>query len=157
MRLEHFQMVDRIEQLDPDARIVRASCVVPEQSPIFEGHFPGYPLLPGVLAIETMAQTAGWLVLAVHRFARMPFLMQVKEAKMRTFILPGQRLTAEAALLHDGSGYAVAKASISVEGKKVADAEIRFGVVPFPNETLRATMLATARAIGVPKDYFDAA
>ena len=52
-----------------EARTVRADCVVPEASPVFEGHFPGYPLLPGVLMIETMAQTGGWLVLAVLRFA----------------------------------------------------------------------------------------
>ncbi len=157
MRLEYFQMVDRIESLDPDARTVRASCAVPEQSPIFEGHFPGYPLLPGVLMIETMAQTGGWLVLAIQRFVKMPFLMHVKEAKMRSFVLPGQALIAEAHLLHDGSGFAVVKASISAEGKKVADAEIRYGVVAFPNETLRATMLDTARKVGVPKDYYDAA
>jgi 3-hydroxyacyl-[acyl-carrier-protein] dehydratase len=157
MRLEYFQMVDRIELLDPQARIVRATCTVPEQSPIFEGHFPGYPLLPGVLTIETMAQTGGWLVLALQRFARMPFLMQVKEAKMRSFVLPGQQLNTQAELLHEGSGYAVVKASMSVADKKVADAEIRYGVIAFPNETLRATMLRTARAIGVPEVYFDAA
>ena len=153
MRLEYFQMVDRIEALDPDARTVRAACVVPEASPVFEGHFPGYPLLPGVLMIETMAQTGGWLVLATHLFAKMPFLMQVKDAKMRSFVVPGQSLIAEAALLHDGSGYAVVKARISSDGKKVADAEIRYGVVAFPNATLRATMLSTARRIGVPERY----
>ena len=47
---------------------MRADCVVPDTSPVFEGHFPGYPILPGVLMIETMAQTGGWLVLAVLRF-----------------------------------------------------------------------------------------
>ena len=91
MRLEYFQMVDRITALDPAARVVRADCVVPDESPIFEGHFPGYPLLPGVLMIETMAQTGGWLVLATLRFSRMPFLAQVKEAKLRAFVSPGQR------------------------------------------------------------------
>ena len=57
---------------------------------MFEGHFPGHPLLPGVLMIETMAQTGGWLVLATLRFARMPFLTQVKEAKLRGFVAPGE-------------------------------------------------------------------
>ena len=90
MRLEYFQMVDRIAALDPEARTVRADCVVPDASPVFEGHFPGHPLLPGVLMIETMAQTGGWLVLAVLRFQRMPFLAQVKEAKLRAFVVPGQ-------------------------------------------------------------------
>ena len=107
--------------------------------------------------IETMAQIGGWLVLATLRFAAMPFLVQVKEAKMRTFVVPGQKLEAEARLVHDGSGYAVVEASILSQGKKVADTEIRYRVVPFPNETLRATMLETARRIGVPEGFFHAA
>lgn len=157
MRLEYFQMVDRIMSLDPDAGTIRMEGLVPEQSPIFEGHFPGHPLLPGVLMIETIAQTGGWLVLAKLRFSSMPFLLQVKEAKMRSFVLPGQRLETEARLIHDGSGYAVIEGSISSEGKKVADAEIRYRVVPFPNETLRAQMLETARRIEVPEIFLNAA
>jgi 3-hydroxyacyl-[acyl-carrier-protein] dehydratase len=155
MRLEYFQMVDRIAELDPEARTVRAECQVPDASPVFEGHFPGHPLLPGALMIETIAQTGGWLVLSVLRFQRMPFLVQVKEAKMRSFVGPGQRLTAEARLLHDGSGYAVVAGSITSEGRKVADAEITYRVVPFPNETLRAQMLETARRIAVPEAFLN--
>ena len=155
MRLEYFQMVDRIVALDLEARTVRADCVVPDASPVFEGHFPGHPLLPGVLMIETMAQTGGWLVLAVLRFQRMPFLVQVKEAKLRAFVVPGQALRAEARLLHDGSGYAVVTGSIGCDGKKVADAEITYRVVPFPNETLRAEMLATARRVAVPEAFLN--
>jgi 3-hydroxyacyl-[acyl-carrier-protein] dehydratase len=155
MRLEYFQMVDRIADLDPVARVIRAESVVPEASPVFEGHFPGHPLLPGVLMIETMAQTGGWLVLAVQQFRRMPFLAQVKEAKMRAFVVPGQALQVEARLLHDGSGYAVVSASIASSGRKVADAELTYRVVPFPNEILRAQMLETARRVAVPEAYLN--
>src|SRR5437764_2091298 len=151
MRLEYFQMVDRIVDLDPAARTVRAECLVPEASPVFEGHFPGHPLLPGVLMIETIAQTGGWLVLAVLHFQRMPFLAQVKEAKLRRFVVPGQRLQTEARLLHDGSGYAMLAGSIVCDGRRVADAEITYRVVPFPNEILRAQMLETARRVAVPE------
>ena len=153
MRLEYFQMVDRIAKLDPAAGTVRAECLVPEASPVFEGHFPGYPLLPGVLMIEAMAQTGGWLVLAVLRFRRMPFLAQVKEAKLRAFVTPGQALQVEARLLHDGSGYAVVASSITGAGRRVADAEITYRVVPFPNDTLRAQMLETARRVAVPEAF----
>ncbi len=155
MRLEYFQMVDRIVALDPGARTVRAECLVPTESPVFEGHFPGHPLLPGVLMIETMAQTGGWLVLAVLRFQRMPFLAQVKEAKLRSFVVPGQAMEVEARLLHDGSGYAVVAAGIGTEGRKVADAEITYRVVPFPNDTLRAEMLATARRVAMPEAFLN--
>jgi 3-hydroxyacyl-[acyl-carrier-protein] dehydratase len=156
MRLEYFQMIDRISLLDPEARLARAECQVPEQSPIFEGHFPGHPILPGVLMIETMAQVGGWLVLATQRFAAMPFLIQAREAKMRDFVPPGLTLIAEARLIHEGSGFAVVQANLTSNGKRTADAEIRYRVVPFPNETLRATMLETARRVGVPEDYLHA-
>lgn len=153
MRLEYFQMVDRISLLDPEARIVRAECTVPDQSPVFEGHFPGHPLLPGVLMIETMAQTGGWLVMAILRFTRMPFLSQVREAKFRGFVTPGQTLEVEARLVQDGSGYAVVTGRIAQAGRKVAEAEIRYGLAPFPNETLRAQMLETARRVALPEPY----
>jgi 3-hydroxyacyl-[acyl-carrier-protein] dehydratase len=157
MRLEYFHMIDRISLLDPDARLARADCHVPDQSPVFEGHFPGYPLLPGVLMIETMAQIGGWLVLGTLRFAAMPFLVQVKQAKMRQFVSPGEQLLAEARLVHNGSGYAVAEATISAAGRKTAEAEIRYRVVAFPNETMRQTILETARRIAVPEHLFHAA
>src|SRR5277367_4820453 len=125
MRLEYFQMIDRITDLDVPGRRIAVASQVPEQSPVFEGHFPGYPIMPGVLLIETMAQTGGWLMLAVLGCTKMPFLMQVEKAKMRTFVAPGQPLVVEASLLHEGSGYAVVKASITSGGKKVTEAEIR--------------------------------
>ena len=83
MRLEYFQLIDRIVELDLAQQTIRAEARVPAESTIFEGHFPGYPLMPGVLLIEAMAQTSGWLVIAVTNFTRMPFFAALKEAKLR--------------------------------------------------------------------------
>jgi 3-hydroxyacyl-[acyl-carrier-protein] dehydratase len=66
-------------------------------------------------------------------------------------------LEAEATLLHDGSGFAVVEGRIRSGGKKVAEAEITYRVVPFPSEALRGEMLKTARRIAVPEVFFDAA
>src|SRR6201985_1779932 len=112
MRIEYFQLIDHIVDLDLDARTIRVDAQVPQESTIFEGHFPGHPLMPGVLLIESMAQTSGWLIIGITGFTRMPFLAAVKEAKLRTFVSPGQMLSLQASLLHDGSGYAVTKAAI---------------------------------------------
>src|SRR5882762_11761944 len=129
MRIEYFQLIDRIVDLDLDARTIRVDAQVPDESTIFEGHFPGYPLMPGVLLIEAMAQTAGWLVIAVTKFTRMPFFAALKEAKLRSFVTPGQALSLSAKLLHEGSGYAVTKADIRCDGKLACNAEITFRLV----------------------------
>lgn len=152
MRIEYFQLIDRIVELDLEARIVRAEADVPVVSTIFEGHFPGHPLMPGVLLIEAMAQTSGWLVIGANGFERMAFLAAVKEAKLRTFVLPGQTLSLSAKLLHEGSGYAVTKAAAAVAGKTVCDAEITLRVMPFPNPELQRGMLETAVRIGFPME-----
>ena len=107
MQLEYFQLIDRIIDLNLDAKSITVEAQVPQQNTIFEGHFPGYPIMPGVLLTEAMAQSSGWLLLGVMKFERMPFLAMVKEAKMRGFVSPGQLLTIEAKIEHEGSGFAV--------------------------------------------------
>lgn len=147
MRLEYFQLIDRIVDLNLADRKISSEATVPTTSTIFEGHFPGYPLMPGVLLVEAMAQTAGWLVVAVNRFNRMPFLASVKEAKLRTFVVPGQVLSIAAALLHDGSGYAVTEAEIKCDGKVICDANLTFRVLDFPNPEMAEQMRKTATRI----------
>ena len=88
MRLEYFQLIDRIVELKIAEQTIRAEARVPTASTIFEGHFPGHPLMPGVLLIEAMAQTSGWLLIAMTKFTRMPFFVAVKEAKLRFFCNP---------------------------------------------------------------------
>ena len=150
MWIEYFQLIDRIVDLDLAGTTIKCEATVPTASTIFEGHFPGYPLMPGVLLIETMAQTSGWLVVAANRFERMPFLAAVKDAKLRTFVKPGEVLDVTATLKHDGSGYAITAANIVSGGKTVCDATLTFSVVAFPNAEMNKQMRNAAARIGFP-------
>ncbi|MFC1776305.1 3-hydroxyacyl-ACP dehydratase FabZ family protein [Pseudomonadota bacterium] len=141
MLLEYFQMIDAVEQLDPDNGKIVARADVPIESTVFEGHFPGSPLVPGVLLIETMAQASGFMLLSRLKFEKMPFLANVSSAKMRTFVEPGEVLQVEAELEHDGSGYAATSARIFRDGKKICDSKLMFRIMPFPNDTLKNNML----------------
>lgn len=149
MRLEYFQLIDRIVDLNLAERKISSEATVPSASTVFEGHFPGYPLMPGVLLIEAMAQTSGWLVVAVNGFKRMPFLASVKEAKLRTFVLPGQVLSIEAHLAHEGSGYAVMEAEIRRHGKVICDATLTLRILDFPNTEVAGQMRQLADRIGL--------
>src|ERR1700691_5958712 len=151
MQLEYFQLIDRIADLNVSEKTITVEAEVPRQNTIFEGHFPGYPIMPGVLLIEAMAQTSGWLLLALMKFERMPFLAAVKEAKMRGFVTPGELLTIDAHVLHEGSGYAMTEARVRVGGKLKCNATITFSHIPFPKPDLRGHMDAMARRIGFPQ------
>ena len=149
MRLEYFQLIDRVVDLNLADRRICAEAKIPDASTVFEGHFPGYPLMPGVLLIEAMAQTSGWLVVAAKGFARMPFLASVKDAKLRTFVMPGQVLMIESHLAHDGSGFAVMEAKIKREGKVICDATLTLRVLDFPNAEMASQMRANAVRLGL--------
>jgi len=152
MRLEYFQLIDRIVELDLRNQTIRTEARVPTESTIFEGHFPGLPLMPGALLIEAMAQTSGWLVIAVTKFTRMPFFAALKEAKLRSFVTPGQTLSLSAKLLHEGSGFAVTKAEIRCDGKLACNAEITFRLAEFPNLEFRANMDRMAAILEFPME-----
>jgi 3-hydroxyacyl-[acyl-carrier-protein] dehydratase len=149
MRLEYFELVDRVDELDLDRGRIKATALVPTESTVFEGHFPGQPLVPGVLLVESMAQTSGWLMLARMRFERMVYLAGIKQGKLRTFVEPGTELAIEAEIVHEGSGYSITTASISRAGEPIADAELTFRVLPFPSAKLNEMMRKRAREIGL--------
>jgi 3-hydroxyacyl-[acyl-carrier-protein] dehydratase len=151
MQIEYFQLIDRIVALDMGEKTITVEAQVPEKSTIFEGHFPGYPIMPGVLLTEAMAQSSGWLLLALMKFERMPFLAMIKEAKMRGFVSPGQLLKIDAKVEHEGSGFAVTSAKVHVGTELKCSADLTFRHIPFPHPDLRVHMDAMAHKIGFPQ------
>ena len=95
-----------------------------------------------------MAQASGWLLIARNRFDKMPFLAAVKEAKLRTFITPGQNLTVSAKIMHEGSGFAMTEAEIALDGKTMCNADLTFRIVDFPKGEFLENMHAVAKRIG---------
>ncbi len=150
MQFDYFQMVDRVETLDLEARVLRCHAQVPDSSTIFEGHFPGHPIMPGVLLIESMAQTSGYLMLALAQYERMPFLAGVKDAKLRSFVRPAASLVVAVSIEHEGSGYTVTRCQVEQGGKTVAEASIMLRSLPFPSPELKATLRGFADRIGMP-------
>jgi len=154
MRLDRFQLVDRILDVAADHAMLKTCARVPEDHSIFAGHFPGHPILPGVLIGELMAQTCGFVLLVRNGFSRMPFLAAMKELNLRSFVVPGTGLECVARLVHEGSGYAVLDSLVNRKGevKRVADARLTFRVTPFPNNTLASKMRDRGAEVGLEID-----
>nr|WP_272210864.1 3-hydroxyacyl-ACP dehydratase FabZ family protein [Marinicella sp. W31]MDC2876782.1 beta-hydroxyacyl-ACP dehydratase [Marinicella sp. W31] len=149
MLLEYFQMIDQIVSVDISAGRINARSTVPENSPVFEGHFPGMPLVPGVLLIETMAQASGMLLLGVNDCSSMPFLMMVDSAKLRSFVAPNAVIDIEAVLEHEGSGFAVTKAKIASDGKPISSAQLKFRTLSFEDNDLAPIVRRRAEEVGL--------
>lgn len=142
-------MIDEVIALNRAEATFVARSRVPAESPVFEGHFPGYPLMPGVLLIETMAQASGYLIMALGDFARLPILASVKNAKLRMTVEPRSELIVEAAVEHDGSGFAVVNARIRNDGSPSCDAVLNMKTIPFPSKRLRDHILTSAEEAGI--------
>jgi 3-hydroxyacyl-[acyl-carrier-protein] dehydratase len=149
MRFDYFKLIDTIEHLDVKAMKVVASARVPDESTVFEGHFPGYPLMPGVLLIEAMAQASGYLILAVNNFTKMPYLAGVREAKLRSFVEPSTELVVETAIEHEGSGYAITSSQILRDGRRICNAQLTMSVGKFPVPELEGYVRKRAKEMGL--------
>ena len=131
-----FLLVDKVlESTDGTHQIAVKNVTMNE--PFFQGHFPNYPVMPGVLQIEAIAQAAGIMVLQANESLSTggynTFLMSVDSAKFRKPVLPGDQLLIETTLISERRSAAKIKGVITVDGKVVTEATLMFMLVPKQN------------------------
>ena len=128
-----FLLVDRILELDPDQRIVGLKNVTINEQ-FFQGHFPGAPVMPGVLIIESMAQVAGVLIYRdlPEREKKLIYFTGIENAKFRRPVVPGDQLHVEMRLLSRRNNFGKMQGRATVENKLVAEATVLFAIVENP-------------------------
>ncbi|MBL0714476.1 MAG: 3-hydroxyacyl-ACP dehydratase FabZ [Desulfosarcina sp.] len=121
-----FVMIDRVLELEPGRRIVTLKNVTINE-PYFQGHFPGNPIMPGVLILEAMAQSAGVLTyesLPEDKREVLIYFMAIDKAKFRRMVVPGDQLRFEIEILKLKSKAVKGAGKAYVENKLVAEAEM---------------------------------
>ncbi|MFL5261754.1 MAG: 3-hydroxyacyl-ACP dehydratase FabZ [Anaeromyxobacteraceae bacterium] len=122
-----FLLVDRVIELEKGKRIVALKCVTMNE-PFFTGHFPGTPVMPGVLIIEALAQTAALLALVgmteEERKGKVTYFMGIDGARFRKPVVPGDRLELSVEVVKAKGAVLKVKGEAKVDGQVVAEAEI---------------------------------
>ena len=123
-----FLLVDRIIE-SSDKRIVGIKNVTINE-PFFQGHFPGQPIMPGVLIVEAMAQTAGVLMLSKEEnFGKLAYFTGIDNVRFRKTVVPGDQLVFEIEVIRIKSRTGQARGQAKVDGKLVCEAEFMFALV----------------------------
>jgi len=128
-----FLLVDRIVELEPEKRIVGLKNVTINEQ-FFQGHFPGAPVMPGVLIVEAMAQVAGVLIYRdlPDREKKLIYFTGIENARFRQPVVPGDQLRIEMELLSRRNNFGKMQGRATVDGKLVADAVVLFAIIDHP-------------------------
>jgi len=120
-------MVDRVLELDREKQTIRAIKNVSYDAGYLQGHFPGEPVMPGVLQIEAMAQAAGILLNRTYgREGRIAYFTGIAGAKFRRIVKPGDQMEIEAVVERVRLGSARVRGVIRVQGETACEAEMSF-------------------------------
>jgi beta-hydroxyacyl-ACP dehydratase FabZ len=126
-----FLLVDRVDEVGPDRLIARK--LVTRNEPHFEGHFPGNPVMPGVLIIEALAQAGALLAAQSVGFnpeTHLIYFMSIDKAKFRKPVVPGDVLTLDVTPLRKGASIWKLRGEAKVDGAVVAEAELMASIQP---------------------------
>ena len=123
-----FLLVDRIVE-STDKKIIGLKNVTINE-PFFQGHFPGHPIMPGVLILEAMAQVGGIGVMSLsENLGKLAYFLSIKEAKFRKPVVPGDQLIIEVEIVKKKLSVMQVKATAKVAGEVVTEAEMMFAFV----------------------------
>lgn len=124
-----FLLVDKILEIETGKKAVGLKNVTINE-PFFQGHFPGNPIMPGVLIVEAMAQVGGIAILSMEEHkGKLAVFTGIEKMKFRKQVVPGDTLIMEAELIAFKMGIGKAKVCAKVEGKIAAQGEVMFAIV----------------------------
>jgi 3-hydroxyacyl-[acyl-carrier-protein] dehydratase len=127
-----FLLVDRVIEMEPGKRIVATKNVTANEW-FFQGHFPGFPIMPGVLIVEALAQTGAVLLLSDEAAkGQIPLFAGIEKCRFRQQVVPGDTLTLEMEVLTRRGPVGKGKAKATVNGKVAAECELTFALMPMP-------------------------
>jgi 3-hydroxyacyl-[acyl-carrier-protein] dehydratase len=127
-----FLLVDRVVEMEPGKRIVATKNVSTNEW-FFQGHFPGYPIMPGVLIVEALAQAGAVLLLSDESAkGQIPLFAGIEKCRFRQQVVPGDILTLELEVISRRGPVGKGKATARVDGKLAAECELTFALAPMP-------------------------